>query len=285
MFHRHDVAAARNEVHVVHTPRDTFTPRPHTRYAKYTNYRFLTFTSKVRNVFIDEEYSGNADVVLACGLSADARVEGDGHVIRLAQRPWEEWLYPDFVGAAQRLRLPGYDGMDAKKKRLVSDTGELSLDYGEGLLTIDTPRTKSAVGYLQKAGPIDLDGLRIDARTEFAAVTATSLDGEPIGRSRRLLLTSVARAENTAQGFWPPTPKERSWSVTSWMLPGEGRLPVITEPVEADVRLKIPGPAIVYALDPTGKRHARLQATADSGVLRLNPASAPSVWCEIIVEP
>jgi hypothetical protein len=283
MFHRHDVAAARNEVHVVHTPEDTLTPRPHTRNARYTNYRFLTFTSKVRNAFIEDGYRGDADAVLACGPSADARIEGDTKVVRFAERPWKEWLYPKFLEAARKSRLPGYERMDAGAKRLDSDTGELSLDYGKGVLTINTCRTKSAVGYLAEAGKIDLDGLEIDCRTEFATVTATSLDGAPIGTSRRVLLTSVGRAENMAQGFWPPTPKQRSWSAMSWMLPAEGRLPVLCEPIRADVGIKVPGPAKVYSLDATGKRRDHLDATSDAGVLQLNPAAARSVWCEIVV--
>jgi len=284
MFHRADVAAARNEVHVIHTPEDTFTPRPHTRYAKHTAYRFLTFTSKVRNAFIDDAYRGDADVALACGISADAKVETEAKCIRLAERPWETWLYPNFVAAGQRLRLPGYDRMEPDAKRFLSDTGELSLDYGEGLLVINTPRTKLAIGYLAKAGAVDLDGLTVECHTEFAAVTATSLDGEPIGRSRRVLLTSVGRAENTAQGFWPPGAKQRSWSVTSWMLPGEGRTPVIAEPVRAQLHLKVPGKATVYPLDPTGKRREPIPATTNSGILQLDPAAARSIWCEIAVE-
>ncbi len=283
MFHRHDVAAARNEVHVVHTPGDAFTLRPHTRNAKYTNYRSLTFTSKVRNAFVHDTFRSDADAVLACGLSADAKVEGKAKTIRLAGQPWQEWLYPEFVQAARELQLPGYDTMDADLKRLDSDTGELSLDYGQGLLTINTPSTKSAIGYLAKAGSIDLGGLRIDCQTEFATVTATSLDGASIGRSRHVLLTSVAKVENTAQGFWPPTAKQRSWGPMSWMLPAEGRLPVIAEPVQAEVCLKVPGLATVYTLDATGKRRGTIETAGDSGVLQLNPAAAQSIWCEIVV--
>jgi hypothetical protein len=158
------------------------------------------------------------------------------------------------------------------------------LDYGRGVLTINTTRTKSAIGYLAKAGTIALDGLQIDCRTEFATVTATSLDGAPIGQSRRVLLTSVGRAENTAQGFWPPTPKQRSWSAMSWMLPAEGRLPVLCEPIQADVRIKFPGAATVYALDATGKRGDRLDVAYDGGSLRLDPSAARSVWCEVVVQ-
>jgi hypothetical protein len=69
------------------------------------------------------------------------------------------------------------------------------------------------------------------------------------------------------------------------MLPGQGRLPVIAEPVEAEVRLAVPGPAVVYALDPTGKRQGRLEARVDSGAVVLNPGIARSIWCEIVVEP
>ncbi len=284
MFHRNDVAPARNEVHVIHTPEDTFTPRPHTRYARYTAYRFLTFLSKVRNVFLGDAYRGNADVALACGVSADAKVESETNVVRLPEKPWQSWLYPAFVTAARKLKLPGYERMDGESKRLLSDTGELALDYGAGLLTINTARTKSAIGYLAKAGPLDFSGLSVECQTEFAAVTATSLDGQPLGQSRRVLLTSVARVENTAQGFWPPSARQRSWSYMSWMLPGEGRPPVIAEPVRAQVRLNVPGPATVYALDPTGKRRDVLPTRTESGVLQMDPAAARSIWCEIVVD-
>jgi hypothetical protein len=283
MFHRHDVAAARNEVHVVHTPEDTLTPRPHTRRARYTNYRFLTFTSKVRNVFLEDAYRGDADVVLATGISAGARIEGTAGAVRFPARDWETWLYPRFVETARGLGLPGYDAMNAAAKRFDSDTGELSLAYGEGRLTINTPRTKSAIGFLARAGSIDLDGLRIDCATDFATVTATALDGAPLGRSRHVLVTAVGRAENTAQGFWPPSPEQRSRSIVSWMLPAEGRAPVIVEPIRADVRLQVPGPAEVYALDPTGKRETRLASTTEGGLLRMNLAGARSVWCEVVV--
>jgi hypothetical protein len=284
MFLRHDVAAARNEVHIVQTPADRLLPRPTTSEARYTCQRFLTFTSKVRSAFIDDVYRGDADVALCCGPSAGALVEGTARVIRSEKRPWDQWLFPDFVAAARRLELPGYDKITADQKRFDSDTGQLQLDYGRGLFTINTPRTKSAIGFLEECGPVSIDGLEIECETPFAAVTATSLDGQPIGQSRRVLLTCVARAENTAQGFWPPTPEQRKWSTVNWMLPGEGRLPVITEPVEARVAIAMPGPVTAYALDPTGRRVKSLRFASHNNRVALNPATAKSIWCELVVE-
>ena len=282
MFHRHDVSPARNEVHVVHTTEDTVTPRPHTGQAKHTCQRFLTFLSKVRTAFVEDAYRGDADAVLACGYSADVKVKGNAKVFRFDELPWETWLYPRFVDAARAAKLPGYEEVMPNGKRFDSDTGELSLDYEKGLLTIDTPRSKSAIGYLAKAGALDLNGLRVDCRTEFAAVTATALDGQPIGRSRRVLLTSVARSENTAQGFVPPAPKQRSWGHMTWMLPGEGRPPVIAEPVHAGLALRMPGEADVYALDATGRRGKRVECTREAGFVVFDPAAARSIWCEIV---
>lgn len=283
MFHRTDVAPARNEVHVVHTKADTLTPRPHTGRMKYTNYRFLTFISKVRNVFIDDAYRGEADAVLACGLSADAPVEGATNVFRFAERPWEAWLYPHFLKAARERRLPGYGAMQPAAQRFDSDTGELSLNYGDSLLIINTACSKGAIGNLAGRGAIDLNGIRIVGDAAFAALTVTSLDGAPIGASRRLLLTAVGRAENTAQGFWPPTPEQRTRSYMSWMLPAEGRLPVIAEPVRGTVEVTVPGTAVAYALDPTGKRREQLKATMQNGTVTVTPATARSIWCEIVV--
>ena len=284
LFHRHDVAAARNEIHVVHTAEDTFAPWPDTSHARHTLQRFLTFLSKVRTGFADGTYQGRPDAVLACGRSADVQVEGATPVIRLPGRPWDEWLYPKFVQAAQRLGLAGYERMAVDGKRFDADTGELALDYGKGLFLIDTPCSQGAIGFLGEAGTQRLGAVEIDCRNRFAAIVGTSLDGQPLGAARRVLVTGVGRAENTAQGFWPPSPEQVKRNPTAWMLPGEGRLPVIAEPVHAEVRLEMPGPAVVYALDATGRRKTRLDSRRREGRIVFDPADARSIWCEVVMQ-
>ena len=70
----------------------------------------------------------------------------------------------------------------------------------------------------------------------------------------------------------------------SWMLPAEGRLPVLAEPVRAEVRVTVPGSAVIYALDPTGKRRDRVTSTIDAGAVVLDPGAARSIWFEITVQ-
>ncbi|MHB8902628.1 MAG: carbohydrate binding domain-containing protein, partial [Thermoguttaceae bacterium] len=170
MFHRQDVSPGKNEIHVVHTPGDSFTPRPNTALGEEGDASYLTFLSKVRTAFVEDAYRGKADAILAAGPSVDAAVEGDVKVIRIPERPWDECLFGRFVAAAREQGLVGYAGMDGSARRLDSDTGELSLDYGRGLLTINTPRTQGAVGRLGTVGSLKLDGLEISCQTPFAAI-------------------------------------------------------------------------------------------------------------------
>jgi hypothetical protein len=65
------------------------------------------------------------------------------------------------------------------------------------------------------------------------------------------------------------------------MLPGEGRLPVIAEPVDAVVRLPMPGRAVAYTLDPTGKRQRELPLEASDHAAVIELIDAQSIWCEV----
>jgi hypothetical protein len=89
-----------------------------------------------------------------------------------------------------------------------------------------------------------------------------------------VLLTVVARAENTGQAF----AKNHSTA------PEQGRLPVIAEAVDCDVRIKVSAPAALYPLDETGKRRDRMSAELADGVLHMKTSGIRSPWCELVVE-
>ena len=293
MFHRHDVATAKNEVHVVHTREGRAVLQPDERTAPFTTFRYLAFLSKVRNAFPDVAYDENAELVLAAAPSDDALVVETTPVIRFGTSPWKEWQYPAFARKANQLGIEGYDHIDSKiaerPTQLISDTGELVSDYGSGLMTIDTERTQAIVGFLGKAKNMTLSKLSLtDCETEFAAVTATSLDGLPIGDSRRVLVTVVGRAENTAQAFWSEPTNPKSWTPEySWMLSAPGRLPVITEPVKTTITIACHGTGTIHihALDATGKRvsdvnHDRVTASDGTAAVSFSPMGAKSIWFE-----
>ena len=179
-----------------------------------------------------------------------------------------------YGGKAELVR--GATWQPAVHKRYGSDTGELALDNARGLFTIDTPRTKAVIGHLGGlGGKVELEGMSVECTTPFAAILVTSLDGEPIGKAERVLVTAVARAENTGQAYYR--------NHTS--VPERGRLPVLCEPVDATLTLAMPGPPAVHALDETGKPTTRLKARRVARLTyALDLAAARSPWCRLVAQ-
>ncbi len=83
--------------------------------------------------------------------------------------------------------------IDAAKKTVKSATGEILLDYGNGVCTLDAPAAQGATGYLARAGEIRLGALTIKAKNDYATVLAVSVDGKPLAESANILLQITTR--------------------------------------------------------------------------------------------
>jgi hypothetical protein len=104
----------------------------------------------------------------------------------------------------------------------------------------------------------------------------TSLDGQPIASSGRLLLAATARTTNT--GFrW----EDDHQTVAEW-----GRGPVLIEPVTGTVTLRDLEPARavrVRALSPVGAERESVPATAATGSWTFEVGAPATTW--YLVEP
>ena len=113
-----------------------------------------------------------------------------------------------------------------EKKAVTSATGELMWNYGIGVVTVNTPRTQAAAGFLSKAGRIDLRDVAIDCRNEFACIIVASLDDQPLASSRQLLIQSMT--EDTFFG----------WKVDAGKITSLGGWPINVRDIDASVILK-----------------------------------------------
>lgn len=197
------------------------------------------------------------------GLSADPRFVvadsapawGDGRWLFDRLRPaMERWGLAD-----TRAPMSSSDGDPC----LASDTGELLWNPGDGVFTINTPCAQGAVGFVG-GKTVRLADVQIAFRTPYGSFVVSSHDGRAIRESRRLLITAIARSENTGQ-FW-----ENGRTVVP--AEGRGRAPVLVEPVEADVsiatRLGV-GKATVYPLAPSGAKRKPFAAEIRNGQIKL----------------
>jgi len=141
-----------------------------------------------------------------------------------------------------------------------SDTGQYARDWRNGIATVNTPRTQAAWGFLGQVGkPVRLGDVELKIDTPFATVAVSSLTGEPISRSRRILLTAVARAENTGMVY--------DLFHTRKLEPGHG--PIVIEPVRGCVMIRTSQMRLrVRPLDPRGQALGEVPTSGEGGYVR-----------------
>jgi hypothetical protein len=153
------------------------------------------------------------------------------------------------IGGFEKAVTPEYPAASAPYR---SDTDELqwSLNEGRGKIEITTPRARAVIGF---HGTPKIEN-------PFAALVLVSMDGKPLAQSRRLLLTTGARAlfhgtvwneRRTSLVNWGGPPMEIEPVRGAWMAPEIGAAKrVMLQPVDGGGRAI--GPEIA------GKRNGRV---------------------------
>jgi hypothetical protein len=93
--------------------------------------------------------------------------------------------------------------VDHAKKTVTSSTGELRLDYGKGILTVNTARAQGLSGALKLAGATDLKDLKVISGLELGHIIAVALDDQPLATSGRILLQAMSEDQETGHQTEP----------------------------------------------------------------------------------
>lgn len=167
----------------------------------------------------------------------------------------EKTIFDTFV---QRGWLPASNRTDLKRNRIQSENGEVTVDASEGTFTVDTPCT--AGGFAPAGKRIHTRAATIEVLDTYATVWVSSLDGKPIDRSRRLLITHLTDLQNSGTRFSDRTRR---------LLLAWGELPHLVRVGRATVALRLERAesAKVYGLAVDGKRTGEVPASATGGTL------------------
>lgn len=161
---------------------------------------------------------------------------------------------------------------------IVSDTGELRWDARtpHGVFTIDTPRSKAALGFTD-GRRLELGAVTITpgpTRQGWSAIAITQMEGSAIGATGRALLVAGGDLENTGQVWKSPTRD----SVSSW-----GSAPVTIEGIPAEIALATEADVTVWALNETGQRRAEVpvRREASRATFAIGPEHR-TLWYEVV---
>ena len=178
-------------------------------------------------------------------------------LIALPQVPELPWLRPSIVpGGAKLLKDPLEAQIPAGASEIVSDSGELKRNWGEGLFTVNTAQTQAAMGRIGGT-KIRLPEVEIALTTVDAVVAVQSMDGKPIDRSGNIMISAGARS----------------------VLRTADSLPFYSEPVAGEILIRARSGLILGAWDARTGKVRTLHTVYVKGryVLALDP-SLRSSW-------
>jgi hypothetical protein len=96
------------------------------------------------------------------------------------------------------------------KKLVRSNTGQLQLDYGNGVCTLNAPKAQGATGFLKKGSPLKLADVELQCGNDYASILAVAMDDKPLRESEKILV-QVGTTERPAGWETKPVPiKNRS---------------------------------------------------------------------------
>jgi hypothetical protein len=175
--------------------------------------------------------------------------------------------------------VAGAHGTDPARNFFTSETGEITLDGPRDTMILDTPRT--AGGYAPAAQRILTrdGGLSITLAGADATVWISSLDGRPLRKSRRMLVTHLTDLQNTGIKY----AEEARQTLLEW-----GSLPHLVRAGKASVEIKLEGATKfkVWALSTSGRRLAEVKSNGRGGVLRFETdvAADPAAGARMLYE-
>lgn len=154
-----------------------------------------------------------------------------------SERPFFTPGFPLLLPLQSRMRISslegpptGVFGEGAAAGTIASDTGELTWKSGaqkSGVVIVDAVRSQALVGFVGN-GMSSTSHLALEVTPRFCAVTLGALDGQPLARSARMLLTATARVANSDMEW-----NEKRTSLAKW-----GGAPTLIEPVRGRVTLR-----------------------------------------------
>lgn len=170
----------------------------------------------------------------------------------------------DFVTTPGAVELGDTKALcDHAAQTVASTTGELKLDYGKGVLVVNSARAQGVSGALRRAGATPLKDLTITSELELGHLIAVSLDDQPLATSGRILLQTMSEEQATEFAT-------ESVNATVKRIVNIGRDPWQIKAISGTVVFQRPDAAQlkVTALDHNGYA---LNAVGDAREIKLQP--------------
>lgn len=193
---------------------------------------------------------------ITAATSVALRTLPEQHGLRIAmpKTPSLPWLSRSIPRSGEvTFSSPRRSFISKKVTKVTSDTREISRDWQQGHLSIDTDRTQSFSGWIGGAIHAAQD-VTFNVETPFASVAVQSLSTDPIRTAKQILISLSAQAGQS--------PVNRLW---------------LSQPVEGSVTIAAPPGLTLYSLSKNGRRKA-LKTPYEDGRYTINLSARKTWW-------
>jgi len=173
--------------------------------------------------------------------------------------------------------------IDEAGKTVTSSTKEEKLDFGNGLLTVDSPKAQSVAGFLGKAGEIKLTDVNITCTNPYASVMVVSMDGKPIHQSDKILVQigTTQRATGwTDHAGKIETDEKTHATIDGFTIDSPGTNPFQVEKAAGTIVINNPGLMTATLVDPNGMKAGDAGGTSSGGLFTM-PMPSSSLYVVI----
>ena len=201
-------------------------------------------------------------LMLVAKLGNSTRVPADGsYYWHLGSKPSEQKLVRQLEGAP----VGGKGVFDPRNCHFISSTGELELIGKENLFRVAAPRSEALVFVGTGAGKADV--LSVENRTPYSTFFASSMDGNELRNSRKILFFHLNNAAHTGMTFGDESME---------LLNSYGNIPHLVRRAAGEVALHLGagGAPKVYAVNLKGERLGEVASTFADGLLKFTADTA-----------
>jgi hypothetical protein len=260
LFVRGDMQPARDSIAVVMTDRDLKNP-PDRIFSLAPRWHWVAWIARIGTQVVSEP---KAELPFTAFLPLQWDTPASSYAARNVAAVPEPYSADNtaIVSLLQNRRiLPEGGWTDPAQRVFQSATREITLDAGQDMMTLDTPRTGGGYAPAGQTIRTSVSGVTVKLDGSDATVWVSSLDGRPIRTSGRLLVTHLTDLQNTGIRYAEASRR----TLLDW-----GRLPHLVRSGRALLEIRSDNAAElkVWALSTSGKRVGEISAQAEGGILR-----------------
>ncbi len=161
--------------------------------------------------------------------------------------------------------------IDAGAKTVKSDTGEIQLDYGLGICTVDTPKAQGVTGFLKKRGSFNFTDVALRSANDYATLLVVTLDDKPIRESAKLLVQVGTYARPTGWQSMPTDFKSDDGKETfhGFEIINTGKMPWQISSTQMTLAIKNPTLHRATLLDAAGYPVRQITGTRQGATFAL----------------